>query len=158
DGLKTGNTNLAGYTFTSTAEKDGRRLITVVMKTDSEDERFKETAKLLDHGFDDFGKATLFEENTTFSDHESLPVAKGKEDSVAIATTDAIELTIENGSEEDYELAFTLDESVVDEDGALIAPIEKGEKVGTATLLYKDKEVTADNYVVTGKENFTVDV
>src|SRR5699024_1360655 len=35
DGLKTGNTELAGYTFTGTAEKDGRRLITVVMKVES---------------------------------------------------------------------------------------------------------------------------
>src|SRR5690625_4437703 len=48
DGLKTGNTDLAGFTFTGTAERDGHRLISVVMKTDSVEERFKETAKLLD--------------------------------------------------------------------------------------------------------------
>src|SRR5690625_675841 len=41
DGLKTGNTELAGYTFTGTAKQKDRRLITVVMKTESEDVRFK---------------------------------------------------------------------------------------------------------------------
>lgn len=158
DGLKTGNTTLAGYTFTSTAEKDGRRLITVVMKTDSEDERFKETAKLLDHGFEDFSEETLFEADLSLEGNESLPVVKGKEESVAIATADAFTLMIENGSEEDYDLSFELDESVVDEDGKLTAPIEKGEKVGTATLTYKDKPLSNDKYVVSGKKNISVDV
>src|SRR5699024_4620725 len=60
DGLKTGNTDLAGFTFTGTAERDGHRLISVVMKTDSVEERFKETAKLLDYGFDEFGEKELF--------------------------------------------------------------------------------------------------
>src|SRR5699024_3138970 len=40
DGLKTGYTDLAGYCFTATGEKDGKRLIVVVMKTDSYEERF----------------------------------------------------------------------------------------------------------------------
>lgn len=40
DGLKTGHTDLAGYTFTGTAERDGQRLISVVMRTDSIGARF----------------------------------------------------------------------------------------------------------------------
>ncbi len=52
DGLKTGYTDLAGYCFTGTAVKDGVRLISVVMGTASETERFKETAKLYDASFD----------------------------------------------------------------------------------------------------------
>src|SRR5699024_2100741 len=52
DGLKTGNTELAGYTFTGTAEVDNKRLITVIMKADSEEHRFNETADLLDYGFE----------------------------------------------------------------------------------------------------------
>src|SRR5699024_1837400 len=54
DGLKTGYTDLAGYSFTGTAERNGKRLITVVMKTGSESERFEETAKLLNYGFSQF--------------------------------------------------------------------------------------------------------
>src|SRR5699024_5981105 len=51
DGLKTGNTDLAGFTFTGTADRDAHRLISITMTTDSVEERFKETAKLLDYGF-----------------------------------------------------------------------------------------------------------
>ncbi|MDZ5470469.1 serine hydrolase [Bacillus sp. 31A1R] len=51
DGLKTGSTEDGGYSFASTAVKNGERLITVVMKTSSRDERFIETRKLLDYGF-----------------------------------------------------------------------------------------------------------
>ncbi|MDP4096438.1 D-alanyl-D-alanine carboxypeptidase [Paenibacillus sp. P96] len=52
DGLKTGYTAEAGYCFTGTAEKNGTRLIAVVMGASSREERFKETRKLFDYGFD----------------------------------------------------------------------------------------------------------
>src|SRR5699024_1478520 len=42
DGLKTGYTEQAGYCFTGTAERDGNRYISVVMKTESEGARFQE--------------------------------------------------------------------------------------------------------------------
>src|SRR5699024_3157018 len=42
DGLKTGHTDAAGYTFTGTAKQGDRRLITVVMKTNSKGQRFSE--------------------------------------------------------------------------------------------------------------------
>jgi len=53
EGLKTGSTEEGGYSFASTAVKNGERLITVVMKTSSRDERFIETRKLLDYGFNE---------------------------------------------------------------------------------------------------------
>src|SRR5699024_6029113 len=85
DGLKTGNTELAGFTFTSTAERDGDRLITVVMQTKSKEERFKETAILLDYGFDEFEEVELFEKGYTWDEKGTVPVAKGKEDNVEVA-------------------------------------------------------------------------
>jgi len=52
DGLKTGFTNKAGYCFTGTAARDGRRLISVVMGAQDSDTRFIETQKLFAMGFD----------------------------------------------------------------------------------------------------------
>ncbi|WP_028593417.1 D-alanyl-D-alanine carboxypeptidase family protein [Paenibacillus assamensis] len=54
DGLKTGFTNLAGYSFAGTAKEGEKRLITVVMGTDSDARRFEETKKLLSFGFNSF--------------------------------------------------------------------------------------------------------
>ena len=52
DGLKTGYTERAGYCFTGTVKQNGRRLIAVVMGTDTEQARFVEAEKLFRYGFD----------------------------------------------------------------------------------------------------------
>ncbi len=138
DGLKTGHTDLAKYAFTSTAERDGTRLITVVMKTDSMEERFIETAKLLDHGFDRFAEVELFPAGASKENEPTVPVAKGKEEEVEVATEEALRLKVRKGTEEDYDLVYELDDDKVNDQGELIAPIEKGETVGVAKVAYKD--------------------
>jgi serine-type D-Ala-D-Ala carboxypeptidase (penicillin-binding protein 5/6) len=136
DGLKTGSTNLAGYAFTGTAKKGDMRLISVVMKTNSQYARFKETEKLLNYGFNQFEKVELLEQGYQFKDESTLPVVKGKEDTVAVETKSAMKLVIKKGEEEKYEPKYQLDNSLL-KDHALVAPIEKGDKVGTVTLSYK---------------------
>jgi D-alanyl-D-alanine carboxypeptidase len=51
DGLKTGYTVQAGYCFTGTAKKDGRRLVSVIMGAKTPEQRFAETGKLFQYGF-----------------------------------------------------------------------------------------------------------
>ncbi len=51
DGLKTGYTKEAGYCFTGTAKREGRRLVSVIMGAKTADERFVETGKLFEFGF-----------------------------------------------------------------------------------------------------------
>lgn len=50
-GLKTGYTNAAGFCLAAVAERDGRRLLTVVMGGEEEEDRFTAAARLLDFGF-----------------------------------------------------------------------------------------------------------
>lgn len=50
-GLKTGSTGKALYCLSGTAERDGLRLIAVVMAAPDHKTRFLETMQLLDHGF-----------------------------------------------------------------------------------------------------------
>src|SRR5699024_1275159 len=101
DGLTSGDTDQACYTFTSTADKDDRRLIDVVMKTESEEERFEETAKLLDYGFGEFEEKELFEAGYTF-DGEDVPVTKGKEKQVPVQLEESVEAPIKKGDEDKY--------------------------------------------------------
>lgn len=51
DGLKSGTTTNAGYCFVATCERDGVRLITVVMKSSNGNTRFTDSKVLLDYGF-----------------------------------------------------------------------------------------------------------
>nr|WP_247614947.1 DUF5136 domain-containing protein [Streptomyces sp. RG38] len=58
-GVKNGNTTNAGATFTGVAERDGRVLLVTVMnpEKDEHNEVYKESARLLDWGFEALGKA-----------------------------------------------------------------------------------------------------
>lgn len=156
DGLKTGHTDLAKFAFTSTAKRDDVRLITVVMKTDSMEARFIETAKLLDYGFDKFEVVELFPAGFTKAEESTIPVAKGKEDSVEVALAEAMSLKINKATEEDYDVVFEMDEELVNQDGELTAPLEKGQKVGVAKLVYK--ESTAIPHITDEKQEVTVDL
>lgn len=51
DGLKTGTTDGAGYCFTGTAQREGRRIISVVMGAASHTIRMLESQSLLEYGF-----------------------------------------------------------------------------------------------------------
>lgn len=59
DGLKTGFTNQAGYSVVATAERAERRLIAVVMRTDSDETRVEQTSRLLEFGFRAFRPVVL---------------------------------------------------------------------------------------------------
>ncbi|WP_417168723.1 D-alanyl-D-alanine carboxypeptidase family protein [Terrihalobacillus insolitus] len=156
DGLKTGYTEKAGYTFTGTAEKNGRRLISVVMKTSSKQARFQETSKLLDYGFNQFEKKELFPKGYQIKGKSTIPVAKGKADTVEIASNEAVQTVVKDGEDENYSVKYTIDEEKLNKDGELVAPIEKGEKIGKMELVY-----TGDNdfgYIRNDKETVSVDI
>lgn len=54
-----GFTSASKYVLMATAERDGRQLIVVVMKDESEAVLYQDAAKLLDYGFDEFITATV---------------------------------------------------------------------------------------------------
>ena len=60
DGLKTGHTNAAGYCLVTSAQRDGMRLIAVVLGADTANGRNAAGQKLLDYGFDSFETHKLF--------------------------------------------------------------------------------------------------
>lgn len=56
DGFKTGTISQAGYCVTTTAVRNGRRVIAVVMKSTSDSQRFADSRQLLDYGFEQIQK------------------------------------------------------------------------------------------------------
>jgi D-alanyl-D-alanine carboxypeptidase (penicillin-binding protein 5/6) len=65
DGIKTGFTYHAGFNLTATAKRGDLRLIAVVLGAPSNPGRFREAARLLDWGFDNFTALTLAKRGTT---------------------------------------------------------------------------------------------
>ncbi len=61
DGLKTGFTNEAKYCLTATAEKEGMRVIAVVMGAGSTKERNSDVSQMLDYAYSKYATKPLFE-------------------------------------------------------------------------------------------------
>lgn len=132
DGLKTGHTARAGNNFTGTAERDGMRLISVVMGADSQSSRFTETKKVLDYGFDNFEVKQVVAAKSVVPGAETAPVLKGKEKEAPVVTEQAVNFLVPKGTENPtptFETSF--------EGEGLTAPVEAGAKAGTITYTYK---------------------
>lgn len=150
DGLKTGNTALAGYCFTGTAERNGQRLIMVIMKTENENVRFKETAQILDHGYENYKTKELFPDGYQLDNQKVLDVTKGKSKTTKIAVNEGFSLPIKEGQAENYKIDYKIDDKLLNKDGKLTAPIKKGDKVGTAELINTDE---TDQGYIFGESN-----
>ncbi|MFJ5566613.1 D-alanyl-D-alanine carboxypeptidase family protein [Lysinibacillus xylanilyticus] len=131
DGLKTGTTDFAGHCFTGTAERNGTRLISVVMKAVGEDPkkaRFDETAKLFNYGFSQFSKQEIIPADYKFKDQETVKVTKGKENKVAIAVKEPISFMVKSSEKDLYKPKLVLDKK------SLEAEVKKGTVVGKLVL------------------------
>lgn len=135
DGLKTGTTEFAGHSFTATAEKNGMRVISVVMKAvdangnGSYKARFDATRALLDYGFSQFSKEEIVPAGYKIPEQETLKVEKGKEDTVAIAVKDSISMVIKTNEKELYKPVFTASKETLEAD------IKKDTVVGKVQLV-----------------------
>lgn len=136
DGLKTGTTELAGHSFVGTAERDGKRLIAVVLNAKEADgvlkphTRFIPTKALFDFGFSQMQERTILKENATIDEVKTIPVVNGKANSVKIAAAES--LSIVTTEEAVYEPVVTLDVERLD------AAVEKGTVVGHVVLQRTD--------------------
>ncbi|SDZ67347.1 D-alanyl-D-alanine carboxypeptidase (penicillin-binding protein 5/6) [Evansella caseinilytica] len=140
DGLKTGSTNSAGFCFTGTAEKDGQRLISVVMGLEVRGDRFSETERLMEYGFNNFSRQELFPADLKLEGYETIPVVKGKEDEISISTAEAVSAFIREGEEELYNYTVTFDDSLFDDQERLIAPVEENTVIGKMVVEYTGDE------------------
>jgi D-alanyl-D-alanine carboxypeptidase (penicillin-binding protein 5/6) len=138
DGLKTGHTTEAGYCFTGTAQRDGLRLISVIMGTETEPERFEETRKILDYGFNNFEIRTIIAGNVEIKSLNKVEIRKGIEMEVNLVTEEEINMIVNKDAEQnDFEQVT----QIIDET-KLVAPISKGDQLGTLTIRYENKEKT----------------
>ncbi|MFO7820348.1 MAG: D-alanyl-D-alanine carboxypeptidase family protein [Halanaerobacter sp.] len=128
DGIKTGWTEKAKYCLAGTAERGERRLISVVMKTDSENARVEQSAELLDYGFKAFYKANLIGPQKQTA---KVEVQGGKKLEVPVATSEGFSAVIKRGTKE-------LIEQKVQTVDKLEAPVDKGTTAGKIVFVHED--------------------
>jgi D-alanyl-D-alanine carboxypeptidase (penicillin-binding protein 5/6) len=124
DGLKTGFTNKAGFCLCATAQRDGMRLISVVMGAESNRLRFRETARLLGAGFAQMRMSTVLRQGQQVPG--SIPVVDGRERTIEAIAGDAISIVLPERAEDPLPILIPTP--------GLRAPIAPGDTVGTIEI------------------------
>lgn len=132
DGVKTGTTPEAGDCFTGTVERNGMRLISVVIKANSHTARFDETKKLYDYGFGNFEMKKVYGKDSVVNGYETVRVANAKDKDVVVQTKQAVSLPIPKSNKDVYKKEF----KVLNEEQE--APIKKGVTISKMIISPKD--------------------
>jgi serine-type D-Ala-D-Ala carboxypeptidase (penicillin-binding protein 5/6) len=125
DGLKTGHTDTAGFCLASSANRNGMRLIAVVMGSPSEKAREEASAALLNYGY------TFFETLRLKAAHETVlkpRVYKSAGEFAAVGVPYDVYATVARGQ------AGTLRTRALLNREPLLAPLAAGQVVGELTV------------------------
>jgi len=140
DGMKTGYTENAGYCLVSSAERDGMRLISVVLGTKSPAARANESQALLNYGFRFFETHKLWEKGEVIATER---VWKGTEDMTDLVVNETVFATVPRGSWQKVETQQLIPTQ-------LVAPISAEKALGSVVALVND-ETVAEAYVFSAR-------
>ncbi len=121
DGYKTGSTNEARYCISATAQKNGMRLIAVVLGSDASQTRFDEARAMLEYGFANVQLFTPIGEGDSLD--MTVPVRLGGRDSVSVVSGGTGALLLRRGEQSGISLEAALLERVT-------APVHRGDVLG----------------------------
>jgi D-alanyl-D-alanine carboxypeptidase (penicillin-binding protein 5/6) len=124
DGLKTGHTEQAGYGLVGSAIRDGHRLILVVNGLPTQKDRAEESRRLMEIGFRDFKLYTLLPPNAVV---DQAAVWNGAISKVPLVVKDPVQVMMRRAARGGLKV-------VVRYKGPIVAPITKGQEVGTLNV------------------------
>lgn len=143
DGIKTGHTSSAGYCLLASAQRDNQRLISVVMgiesKSQAEGFRLREMGNLnlLNWGFRFFESHTLYSAGAKIAEPK---IWKGKAELVSLGLAQAMQINVPRGRYQELKPSMDLPKFV-------IAPLKKGQKVGTVRVSLDGKVIAERDLV-----------
>ena len=125
DGLKTGHTSLGGFGLTASSERNNRRIILVLNGLDSNEQRKKESKRLIDASFNQYSNYKIAEKNKII---EKVNVWNGNEKEVGIISDKDILITIPRKIRKNLKV-------FIQYSSPLNAPLKENEKI--ANLIIK---------------------
>lgn len=132
DGMKTGHTKEAGYCLVATAIRHGTRLISVVTHTPSNNARATTSEALLNYGYRFFETRKIYNADSAV---KKLRVWKGTKDHVSIGVQKALYVTVPQSAGKKLN-------TVVSTPKRIMAPIKKGQNLGTVKVMDGGKVVS----------------
>ena len=125
DGVKTGHTETAGYCLIASSKRDGMRLVSAVMGTDSMKAREDASAALLNYGFNFYETRLVFAAGTPLT---TVRVWKGAAPDVGLVLKSDLYVTSQRGHVSSVKAEFEVPESV-------IAPLATDRSIGKAKIV-----------------------
>ena len=141
DGFKTGSTDAAKYCLCATAEKNGMRLIAIVLGTPKSQTRFDEARAMMDYGFANYQRTVIARKGDLLG--ESLPVRGGSAERVELKLGSGLSMLLRNGQQSELRLELSLPEYVA-------APVAEGDVLGTVNVLLGERVIARMNCVAAG--------
>ncbi len=139
DGLKTGHTDAAGYCLVASSDRNGMRLVSVIMGTKSQQARADQSRELLNWGFGHFTTVTKAPAGQFVS---KVPVWFGEADEIELVTGDNLQILTSKTQKNKIT-------TVVDIPESLEAPIKKGQEIGKMMAVIDGKAVASVPIVAT---------
>jgi serine-type D-Ala-D-Ala carboxypeptidase (penicillin-binding protein 5/6) len=125
DGIKTGHTESAGYCLVASAKRNGMRLISAALGTDSSKAREDANAALLDYGFNFYETKRIFAAGTPMT---QVRVWKGAVPEVGLVLRRDLYVTSQRGRVSSVKAEFEVPASV-------IAPLAANQPIGRAKIV-----------------------
>jgi D-alanyl-D-alanine carboxypeptidase (penicillin-binding protein 5/6) len=129
DGVKTGHTDAAGFCLIGSANRGGRRLLSVFLGGLSENSRAQESLKLLNWGYQFFDSVKLYAANVPV---RSLPVWKGASRDVKVGVSRDLLVAVPKGEADKLKAELVSQQP-------LLAPLSQGQRVGTLRVSFDGK-------------------
>ncbi|MEP6635040.1 MAG: serine-type D-Ala-D-Ala carboxypeptidase, partial [Luteimonas sp.] len=131
DGIKTGHHSSAGYCLMASAKRGDQRLISVVMASSSESQRATDSQALLNWGFRFYETHRLYDANKVIAKQK---VWKGDTDEVRLGVAAPLLVSMPRGK-------YLKLKPAMDVPKTLVAPIKKGQKIGSAKVSLDGKVI-----------------
>lgn len=131
DGLKTGHTRAAGYCLASSAERNGMRMIAVILGADSEKQRAEGGERLLSFGLEQYETRLVYQANAPAL---QLRIWKGATEFLPAGTAQDLYLTLPRGSYGKLKAEIHVPEPP-------IAPVERGQTIGQLQLNFDGESI-----------------
>lgn len=136
-GLKTGYTDASGYCIVSTAKKDDKELIAVILNSNSISKRYSDCKTLFNYGFDNYEYITIQDEKAVVKQVEIENGSKSSKN-LNVVVKDKIEVFTKN----DTDLSKL--EPTIEINESLKAPLAENTVIGKITYNIDGEEITSD--------------
>lgn len=143
-GLKSGNSEAAGYCLVASAVKNGFNVLSIVMGAPNADANekaysFKNTIAIFDYVFENYKSVLLVKKGDVI--HDSKVEESKNSTRLALTVEEDVYTTLKATADAD------IIKNNIEVTEKAIAPIEQGQVFGTVTYSYNDRELTKVNLV-----------